>query len=121
MTGHTCVSRRGGKPSLKPQLAFGTCPKCRKRYGANPLLHVCEVKSDFRKRKAEYEKKQREAAREKARKEKPRHDYTECSNRECKRSLCVAYKAGIEKGEQRGIERGWQAGYDRGRSEAVGN
>ena len=117
--GHVCVSRRKGKPSLKPRLGFGSCPKCGKRYGANPLLHVCEVKSDFRKRKAEHEKKQREREREKARREKPKHDYTECSDRDCKRALCAAYKAGIEEGDSRGYSRGWQMGYDRGAASAL--
>jgi hypothetical protein len=116
VTGHVCVSRRKGKPSLKPQLGFGTCPKCRKRYGANPLLHTCEQKSDFRKRKAEFEKAQRD----KARKAKPKHDYTECSDAECKRVTCTAYKSGRELGDQEGYARGWEQGYDRGRSETAG-
>jgi hypothetical protein len=119
MVGHVCVSNRKGKPSLKPRLGFGTCPRCRKRYGANPLLHVCEQKSDFRKRRAEFEKKQKEREREKARKAKPKHDYTECSDVECKRVTCVAYKSGIALGDERGYERGWNQGYDRGRSEAA--
>ncbi len=110
VVGHVCLSRRKGKPSLKPQLGFGTCPNCRKRYGANPLLHVCEQKTDFRKRKAAYEKEQRD----KARKARPKHDYTECSDAECKRSLCVAYKSGRELGDTEGHARGWQQGYERG-------
>lgn len=114
---HDCVSNSRRKQTLKPRLSWGTCPKCRRRYGANPLLHVCEQKSDFRKRKAEHERKQREREREKARKARPGHDYTECSDRECKRSLCVAYRAGIEEGDNRGWARGWQMGYDRGLAE----
>ena len=107
---HACVSGSRRKPSLKPRIGFGTCPKCRKPFGANPLAHVCAPKSDFRKRKAQYEKEQRE----KARKARPRHDYTECSDAGCKRALCVAYKSGRELGDAEGYARGWENGYQRG-------
>lgn len=110
---HVCVSNSRRKQSLKPRLSFGNCPKCRKPYGSNPLAHVCAPKSDFKKRKKEYEKEQRD----KARKAKPKHDYRECSDVECKRSLCVAHKAGIQLGDEAGYERGWQQGYDRGLAE----
>lgn len=109
---HAGASRRS-----KPKLGFGACPRCRKRFGANALLHVCNKPSDFKKRRAEHEKRERDKAREKARQERPKHDYLECSNRECKRPTCVAYKAGIEEGENRGWSRGWQMGYDRGKAE----
>jgi hypothetical protein len=107
---HDCVSNSRRKQTIKPRLSFGTCPKCRKPLGANPLLHVCAPKSDFKKRKAEFEKAQWD----KARAAKPKHDYTECSDDECKRSLCVAYKSGRALGDMEGHARGWDQGYDRG-------
>jgi hypothetical protein len=107
---HDCVSNRKRKPTIKPKLSFGKCPKCGKAYGANPLAHTCAIKSDFKKRKAEHEKRERE----KARQARPKHDYTECSDDECKRTRCVAYKAGITLGEERGYQRGWHQGYARG-------
>jgi hypothetical protein len=112
--GHVCVSNSRRKRTLKPKLTFGRCPDCRKAYDAGgPLTHHCAPKSDFRKRKKKYEQEQRA----KARKERPKHDYTECSDDGCKRSLCAAYKAGIALGEERGQERGWQQGYARGLAE----
>ena len=114
---HDCVSNSRRKQTVRPKLSFGKCPKCRKPYGPVPLAHACAPKSDFKKRKTEYEQKQREREREKARKAKPKHDYMECGDAECKRSLCVAYKAGITLGDERGYERGWQQGYDRGLAE----
>jgi hypothetical protein len=107
---HDCVSNSRRKPTVKPRLSFGTCPKCRKPYGGNPLAHACAPRSDFRKRKAEFDRQQRE----KARKSRPKHDYTECSDSECKRALCVAYKAGRELGDTEGHARGWHQGHERG-------
>jgi len=108
--GHVCVSNSRRKQTLKPRLSFGTCQKCRKPYGANPALHVCAPRSDFKKRRKQHEKEQRE----KARKSRPKHDYTECSDAECKRPTCVAYKTGLQLGDEAGYGRGWQQGYDRG-------
>ena len=109
--GHVCVSNSTRKQSIKPKLSFGSCPKCRKRYDAGgPLTHVCAPKSDFGKRRKQYEQEQRD----KARKARPKHDYTNCPDRECKKSLCVAYKSGQELGDQEGYARGWEQGYDRG-------
>jgi hypothetical protein len=97
--------------TLKPRLAFGKCPKCKKRYTAGgALTHHCAPKSDFTGRKKQAEKE----ARERARKAKPKHDYTECSDDACKRSLCVAYKAGRQLGDEEGFARGWELGHDRG-------
>lgn len=110
---HVCVSNSRRKQSVKPRLSFGKCPDCRQGYGANPLAHVCAPRSDFKRRKAEHEKRQRD----KARKARPKHEYQECSDAECKRSLCVAYKAGIALGDERGYQRGWQQGYARGQAE----
>jgi hypothetical protein len=106
-----CVNPRNRKQTYKPKLSFGKCPKCRKRYGAGgPLTHACVPRSDFKRRRKQFEKEERE----RARKARPKHDYTECSDAECKRSLCVAYKGGIALGDERGFERGWDQGYDRG-------
>ena len=108
---HVCVSNSRRKQTLKPKLTFGKCPKCRKSYGpGGALTHDCAPRSDFGKRKKQFEKEQRD----RARKAKPKHDYTECSDTECKRSLCVAFKSGQELGDQQGYMRGWQQGYDRG-------
>jgi hypothetical protein len=106
-----CVSNSRRRQTLKPQLSFGKCPACKKPYGpGGALTHACAPKSDFGKRKKKYEQEQRA----KARKARPTHDYTECSDAECKRSACVAYKSGVELGEQRGYANGWEQGYDRG-------
>lgn len=107
---HVCVSNSPRKQTLKPKLSFGTCPRCRKPYDANPLAHLCAPRSDFGKRRKRYEREQRE----RARKARPKHDYTECSDAECKRSLCVAYKAGVQLGDEAGYARGWEQGHDRG-------
>lgn len=97
--------------TLKPQLSFGKCPTCKKAYGAGgQMTHACAPKSDFGRRKKKYEKEQRD----KARKQRPTHDYTECSDGECKRSACVAYKSGVQLGDQRGFDRGWELGHARG-------
>jgi hypothetical protein len=110
-----CVSGSSRKRSLKPRLSFGKCPTCKKSYGAGgPLTHHCAPKSDFGRRKKQSEKERRQREREQARKNRPKHDYTECSDSQCKRSLCVAYKSGKDEGDQEGYARGWQQGYDRG-------
>lgn len=112
---HVCVSNSTRKQALKPKLTFGKCPKCRKSYSAGgALTHVCAPKSDFKKRKSQFEKEQKARAREKSRKNRPKHDYTECSDAECKRSLCVAYKSGVALGDEQGFERGWDRGHARG-------
>lgn len=111
----TCVATRKRKGPLKPRLDFGRCPGCRRKYGpGGQLTHHCAPKSDFGKRKSEFEKEQKRLEREKARKARPKHDYTECSDGECKRSLCVAYKAGRELGDLEGYARGWDHGHARG-------
>jgi hypothetical protein len=109
---HVCVSNSRRKPTLKPNLSFGTCPKCRKPYEGNPLGHTCAPRSDFRKRKAAFEKRQRDEARSK--RQRQAHDYTECSDDGCKRAVCVAYKTGRDTGEDEGYARGWELGYAQG-------
>jgi hypothetical protein len=111
LLGHVCVSNSRRPMTLKPRVSFDKCPACRKPYGpGGQLTHVCAPKSDFGRRRKKYEKEQRD----KARKARPKHDYSECGDRECKRSLCVAYKAGADLGEQRGYDQGWEQGHDRG-------
>lgn len=110
-----CVSNSRRKQTLKSQLTFGKCPKCKKSYGAGgPLTHDCAPKSDFVKRKNKFTKEQKAREREKARKARPKHDYTACGDAGCKRSLCVAYKSGKALGDEEGYRRGWELGYDRG-------
>lgn len=118
---HDCIvssgraSRRRATPKLK--LDFGKCPDCRKTVG-NPLTHVCAPKSDFKKRKRAAEKREREAARARAKKRQPdKHDYLACKDEDCKRSLCVAHKAGWREGHKAGFEDGWAAGYGTGYAE----
>ena len=102
-----------GQAVAQAEAGFGACPRCRKRFGANALLHVCNKPSDFKKRRAEHEKRERDKAREKARQERPKHDYLECSNRECKRACALPIRR-ASRGETEGWARGWQMGYDRG-------
>jgi hypothetical protein len=113
---HECVSNSRRRQTITPQLSFGTCPRCRKPYGGNPLAHVCAPKSDFRKRKAAHDKAERDQARKK--RQQQAHDYTACTDGDCKRALCVAYKTGWKGGDEAGHDRGWEqgerAGYDRG-------
>lgn len=108
---HVCVSNSRRKATLKPELSFGTCEKCRKPV-SNPLTHTCAPRSDFRRRKARFDKQQRDEARKK--RQKQAHDYTACADNDCKRSLCVAYKTGWQGGDRAGYERGWQQGYNSG-------
>lgn len=112
--GHVCVNPRRKGRGVRLKVSFGKCPKCGRPYGGNPAAHVCAPKSDFRKRKKAFEAEQAKREREAARKARPKHDYTECSDDECKRSLCVAYKSGREQGDLEGYDRGWQHGHARG-------
>lgn len=122
---HVCVSNSRRKATIRTQLSWGKCPRCRKPYG-NPLTHECAPKSDFKQRRAAYEKRQREAAkakaraeREAARKQQPKHDYTFCRDKECPKPLCKAFKTGYQLGDQDGYERGWEAGVTAGLNSAA--
>jgi hypothetical protein len=108
---HVCVSNSRRKPTIKPQLTFGTCPRCKKPQG-NPLTHACTPKSDFKRRKAAYDKAERARARKKRRKND--HDYQACTDNDCARSLCVAFKTGYQAGDLDGYERGWRVGHQVG-------
>jgi len=112
------VSNSRKPQTITPKLTFGKCPKCKKSYGpGGALTHDCAPRSDFKKRKKAFDAEQAKREREKNRKSRPKHDYQECSDSGCKRSLCVAYKTGRETGDQEGHERGWQQGYNRGFSD----
>jgi len=113
---HTCVSSSRRSATLKPQVTFGTCGKCKKPLG-NPLTHVCHPKSDFKKRKSRAAKAERAEARKKRQAEK--HDYQACADKECPRSLCVAFKTGWKLGEEDGYDRGYEAGYAIGFIEGI--
>ena len=112
MLGHVCVNPRSRRRGVRFKVTFGTCPRCNRKYAGDPLTHVCAPRSDFKKRKAEFDKEQ--ARRERQKNKKPPHDYIECSDPECKRSRCVAYKAGRALGDEEGYARGWDHGYQRG-------
>lgn len=110
-----CYSNSARPQRIRIKASFGKCPKCKRMYGAaGPVAHRCAPKSDFGKRKKQFEREQAAAERERRRKARPKHDYTECSDRECKRSVCVAFKKGVEVGDERGYKRGWRLGHARG-------
>lgn len=110
---HTCFSNSNRKATVKPVLSFGRCEKCKKPVG-NPLTHNCRPKSDFKKRRAEHDKQQKADARTASRKQRPTHDYLTCTDGDCPRPLCVAYKTGRKTGDREGYDRGFQTGWDRG-------
>lgn len=111
---HVCVSNSRRSQTLKPQLSFGPCPDCRKPVG-NPLTHVCSPRSDFKRRKAKSEREQRG----RGKRQQDKHDYTACSDNDCKRSLCVAFKTGFKDGDYEGYRRGWQQGHEIGFEEGM--
>ncbi len=113
---HVCVSNSRRRQTVKPQLSFGKCEKCKKPV-SNPLTHVCAPKSDFRARKAKHDTEQRAKARKKRQQE--RHDYTACADNDCKRPMCVAYKTGWKAGDEAGYDRGWQQGHQTGFKEGI--
>ena len=108
---HTCFSNSTKKAAAKPVLSFGKCEKCKKPVG-NPLTHTCRPKSDFQKRHREHEKQEKQAAARK--RQASAHDYQACSDKDCARPLCVAFKRGYQLGDAEAYDRGWQTGYDRG-------
>lgn len=114
---HVCVSNSKRKATAKLAWSFGKCPKCKRPYGGNPLAHVCHPKSDFKKRRGAFEKRQKADARAAAaakRKQKPKHDYLTCTDKDCPRPLCVALKTGYKMGDRDGYERGFYAGWNGG-------
>jgi hypothetical protein len=110
---HDCVSNRTRKATIKPRVTFGTCPKCKKPQG-NPLTHACRPRSDFKRRKADYTRQQKAANR----KTRQAHDYQACTDRDCPRPVCVAYRTGYHTGNHDGYDHGWQVGYAVGHADA---
>lgn len=111
---HVCRSNSRRSATVKPKLSFGKCGACGKPYGGNPLAHTCAPKSDFRQR-------QKAAGRRKPQRE--RHDYQACNDRDCPRSLCVAFKTGWRSGFKQGYDDGygvgWSAGYPAGYADGL--
>ncbi len=104
--GHVCVTRldrreRKGGTRLAPSVSVsaGKCSQCGKPLG-NPLTHTCIVKTDFRERQAAAKKK---AAR-------PVHRYEACTDEDCQRTACLAYRQGSEEGHAAGYEQGFPDG-----------
>ena len=108
---HVCISNRTRKQTINTKVSFGTCPRCRKPQG-NPLTHTCHHTTDFKRRKAAYDKAQRGKARKK--RQKNDHDYQACADNDCPRSLCVAWKTGYATGHRDGYEQGWRTGWQQG-------
>ena len=113
---HVCVSNSRRNATLKLQVSFGSCPKCKKPVG-NPLTHVCHPKSDFKRRKARAAGRERAEARRKRQAEK--HDYQACQDKDCPRSLCVAFKTGRKLGYPEGYDDGYGAGFASGFTEGM--
>lgn len=105
---HDCISSSRRKASIKPQVTFGKCPACKKTV-SNPLTHTCVVRTDFKKRKA--------AAGRSRPKQPEKHDYQACSDQDCPRPLCTAFKAGWKQGYDAGYEDGYSVGFERGYKE----
>jgi hypothetical protein len=79
-------------------LAESWCPDCQKR--VQPF-HVCAPKSDFKQRRAQQARTarpRRRSAPKPARRpcERRQHDYTACSDQQCPRPLCKAFREGRE-------------------------
>ena len=114
LIGHVCVvrsgraARRSSAPKLK--LDFGKCQTCKKTVG-NPLTHVCAPRSDFKKRKR--------AADRPKKKPREQHDYQLCKDDSCKRTMCVAFKAGWRGGYQDGWKDGYDLGYKQGHEDGI--
>jgi hypothetical protein len=117
---HVCIGNRTAKATFKPQWSFGKCPKCKKDIG-NPLTHTCAPKSDFKKRRARFEREAKAKAAAEARKKRQadKHDYQACPDPECKRSLCAAFKTGYRLGDETGFERGFELGYSSGFQDGI--
>lgn len=122
---HVCVSSSKRKATVKAGWSFGQCPKCRKTI-TNPLDHTCRPKSDFRRRRsaaAKQEAKDKRAQGASIAKvgrsrqrgpAKAKHDYLTCSDGDCQRSLCVAFKTGYKTGHLDGYDQGWDLGFAAG-------
>lgn len=129
---HVCVTRldkpeRRGRTKIQPKIrpSYGKCPTCKHEITKWP--HTCEVKTDFRKRKAEQEK--RETAERRRQKRRRRNEHppaSECGDESCPRYACVqariafamghaaGYASGFAQGHAEGHEQGHSAGYSEG-------
>jgi len=98
---HVCYNPRGRGPRLqvKPRIAYD-CPGCGKPV-TNPLAHVCKVRTDFRKRLAEQKRRQKKKGAPKP--AAPQHDY-HCTDPDCRRRMCLAYREGLEDGRAEALE-----------------
>jgi len=108
---HVCRSNSTRKAKVKLKFSFGTCPKCKKTV-TSPFTHTCKPKSDFKKRKTAAAK--RETARAAKLRQAAKHDYQACSDQDCPRPLCVAFKTGRKLGYQEGFDDGFSLGFDAG-------
>jgi hypothetical protein len=107
---HVCVTSRPRKGASRVEWRFPPCPRCKKEV-RNPLTHICRSKrGDFGRRRKKFEQQQKAAARA----ARPQHDYHTCTDQECRRPVCVAYREGDERGFNRGYEAGWYARDARG-------
>lgn len=120
LIGHVCTVRSGRaaqrRATPKLRLDFGKCETCNRPVG-NPLTHVCAPRSDFKSRRRAAAKREKDQARAKARAnhKADKHEYQNCKDDDCKRSVCVAYKTGWREGYQVGFAEGFDAGYGAGR------
>jgi hypothetical protein len=105
---HVCRSNSSRKATVTLKLSFGKCGKCGKDV-TNPLTHACKPKSDFKKRKAAAGR-----AKDRKKRQADKHDYQACSDQDCPRPLCAAYKAGWKAGYQEGYAQGYTVGYAAG-------
>ena len=115
---HVCYGNSRRKATPKVKVSFGKCPACGKPYGGNPLAHVCAPKSDFKRRKSRAAKAERAA--ERKRRQAQKHDYQACSDKDCPKPLCVAFKTGRRLGYQEGFGDGFGAGFDAGLASCPG-
>jgi len=112
---HHCPSTSSRQARTRVVWRYPNCPRCKKPV-KSPLSHVCRSpRGDFSRRRAEFEREQREKARAAARAERekngrPSHDYHSCSDAECKRATCVAFKEGRAIGTEEGWEQALQLG-----------
>jgi hypothetical protein len=126
----TCVSSRPGTSRVRLKLSYGNCPTCKKAYGPGGLLtHHCAGKSDFGRRKKQFEAEQRKRDRAARAKSRPAHpDPRDCTDEGCQRRACALWKEALALGEERGREAAeaeaaeqmqavYRAAYARGRSE----
>lgn len=122
---HTCVTPldrkpRNGKTRLDPRFSYslGKCGTCHKEIRSLP--HVCNVRSDFRKRKAEQEKREaaeRRKAKQKGKRRDNHPDAADCADESCRRYACVQAKIAFRRGHAAGYASGFAQGHAEGHQE----